>query len=148
MNRFLALLILFYFITKITINNYFSTNDKERRLVAAAFFSIILAFIIVSIYGTPNGWMFWLFSAIIINIPKLSIKEAIDEENKIIEESITMINIKNIFRGSIFNKILKTRKDNIILDILRNSKIISLFGNAWGIIKNSRTYKIIERIID
>jgi hypothetical protein len=143
---FLALLILFYFITKISINNYFNINNKENRLAIAAFFSILIIFMIVSIYGT-NSLMFWLFSAIIINIPHLSTR-GMDEENKIVEKSFVMASTKNTFKGSILNKILKTKKDNIIFNAVRNSKIILLLGKVLDIIKNSRVYKIIERIID
>jgi len=143
---FLILFILFYFITKKSINNYFNINNKESRLIIAAFFSLLIIFMMTSIYGV-QGLMFWLFLSIIINIPN-QFEERMDEENKIIEKSATIINTKNIFKGSILNKILKTKKDNIIFEILKNSKIISFFEYIFNIFKNSKTYRIIKKIID
>jgi len=144
---FFSLIILFYFIIKIGINNYIKINNKEIRVLISSFLSIIIVFMMSSIYGTPNSWMFWLFSPIIVKMP-FSPKEGKDYQNKVIEKSIVMINIKNIFKGSIFNSLLKRKKENLFFSIFKKSKTILFFGKGLNLIKNSKIYKIIERIID
>lgn len=145
---FFSLIILFYFILKIGIKNYFEINNKESKLIISCLLSIIISFMISSIYGTPNGWAFWLFLGIIINIPNLHLNQEKEEVNKTIEGSKTMISLKNIFKDSIFNKIIKVKKDFILFDIIKESKASLFFLRILDIIKNSTFYKLIKRIID
>jgi len=144
---FISLIVLFYFILKKGLANYFSVRDKKSKLTIAAFTSIIFVFMIGSIYGSPNGWMFWMFSAIVLNTTYLN-RNGTDEENKVMDGSVLMSNIKKLFRGSIFNRIIQSGKNKEPLSFLKNSKTISFFEKVFDFIKNSMVYKLVKMIID
>jgi hypothetical protein len=140
-------MLLFYFITKMSISNYSKTNDLESRLDIASLFSVILAFMVTSTYGNPHGWMFWLFLGLMAKTPDFKQRSS-DVGNKMVGGSIILGCVGRALRYSMLADIMTIKKGGILSKVAGGSKVFSMSRKIISIIRDSKSLNLIGRIID
>jgi len=143
----ISLLLLFYFSIKEVLINYFGSKFFEERLKIATFFSLIMPMIILTIFGNPYGFLFWIFLGVLIKPLELE-NSSLDKNNKMVASSKIAFSVRALFRGSFFKKTLFNNFVYPIILAIKNSQISRLFLKVYSILVRSFSIKFFKRITD